>query len=55
MDQIYLGSGYKTNHDIGISLTVGMGFKKDKIQFDYAYVPYGGLGSAHRVSFGMKF
>ncbi len=31
------------------------GFKKDKIQFDYAYVPYGELGSTHRVSFGMKF
>lgn len=54
-DIIALRTGYKTNQDIGAGITVGMGFKKDKIQFDYAYVPYGDLGSTHRVSFGMKF
>ncbi len=54
-DIIALRAGYKTNQDIRAGFTVGMGFKKDKIQFDYAYVPYGDLGSTHRVSFGMKF
>jgi len=54
-DIIALRAGYKTNQDIGAGFTVGMGFKKDKIQFDYAYVPYGDLGSTHRVSLGMRF
>ena len=54
-DIIALRAGYKSNEDIGTDLTIGIGFKKDKIQFDYAYVPYGELGSTHRVSFGMRF
>lgn len=52
---IALRAGYKTNQDIGAGFTAGIGFKKDRIQFDYAYVPYGELGGAHRVSLGMKF
>ena len=54
-DIIALRAGYKTNQDIGAGFTAGIGFKKDKIQLDYAYVPYGELGSTHRVSFGMRF
>lgn len=54
-DIIALRAGYKSNEDIGAGITAGIGFKRDKIQLDYAYVPYGDLGSTHRVSFGMKF
>ncbi len=54
-DGIALRAGYKTNQDIGQGLTAGLGFKKGKIQFDYAYVPYGDLGDTHKVSLGMSF
>lgn len=54
-DGIALRVGYKTNQDIGEGLTAGLGFKKGKIQFDYAYVPYGELGDTHKVSLGMSF
>jgi len=50
-----LRAGYKTNQDIGSGLTAGLGFKAGKVQLDYAYVPYGDLGSTHRISLGMKF
>ncbi|KKL20717.1 hypothetical protein LCGC14_2452660 [marine sediment metagenome] len=52
-DGLALRAGYKTNQDIGEGLTAGLGFKKGKIRFDYAYVPYGELGSTHRISLGM--
>lgn len=54
-DGIALRAGYKTNQDIGQGFTAGLGFKKSKIQFDYAYVPYGDLGGTHKVSLGMSF
>lgn len=54
-DGIALRAGYKTNQDIGEGLTAGLGFKKGKIQFDYAYVPYGDLGSTHRISLEIDF
>jgi hypothetical protein len=54
-DGIALRAGYKTNQDIGQGLTAGLGFRKGKIQFDYAYVPYGELGDTHKVSLGMSF
>lgn len=54
-DGIALRVGYKTNQDIGSGLTAGLGFKGGKIEFDYAYVPYGDLGNIHKVSVGMSF
>ncbi len=52
---IALRGGYKTNQDIGPGWSVGLGFKFQRIRLDYAYVPYGGLGSTHRASLGMNF
>lgn len=52
-DGIALRAGYKTNQDIGQGFTAGLGFKKGKIQFDYAYVPYGELGDTHKISVGI--
>lgn len=50
-----LRAGYKTNQDIGEGITAGVGFKMERTRVDYAYVPYGDLGSTHRISFGIKF
>ena len=50
-----LRAGYKTNQDIGQGLTAGIGYKFGRICLDYAYVPYGDLGDAHRISLGIKF
>ena len=37
-------------------LTAGLGVKIDKsLMFDYAYVPYGDLGTSHRISLTYKF
>jgi len=54
-NSIVLRVGYKTNQDIGTGLTAGLGFKTGKVQLDYAYVPYGDLGNAHRISLRMRF
>jgi len=52
-------AGYKTDFiqdiDILSGLSVGMGFKWKNYQVDYAFVPYGDLGSTHRVSLLAKF
>ena len=47
--------GYKTNQDAGEGITAGLGLKMGKVSLDYAYVPYGDLGSTHRISLGIKF
>lgn len=47
--------GYKTNQDIGIAITAGIGLKISKTSIDYAYVPYGDLGSTHRISLVIRF
>ncbi len=50
-----LRTGYRTNQDSGPGYTAGMGFKTSSFRLDYAYVPYGDLGSTHRVSMGIGF
>lgn len=47
--------GYKTNQDVGEGITAGIGLKMAKVSLDYAYVPYGDLGSTQRISLGIKF
>lgn len=47
--------GYKTNQNIGIGITAGIGLKISKTSIDYAYVPYGDLGSTHRISLVIRF
>jgi len=36
-------------------ITAGIGFKYQNYIIDYVFVPYGQLGSTHRISFSMKF
>ena len=54
-DTLALRAGYKTNQDAGEGITAGIGLKMAKVSLDYAYVPYGDLGSTQRISLGIKF
>lgn len=47
--------GYRSNRSIGSGITAGLGIHKGKVRFDYAYVPYGELGTTQRVSLSFKF
>lgn len=42
--------GFTTNNSAGLGLTTGVGYFHDGFSFDYAFVPFGGLGNAHRLS-----
>ncbi len=49
-------SGYKTGSDLGAfsGMRAGLGFEFQKMDFDYAFAPYGELGNSHRVSLLLK-
>lgn len=51
----YFRAGYSSINDAGSGLTGGTGFRFLKYKLDYAYVPYGDLGSSHRISFNINF
>ncbi len=56
----FLRAGYQLPlSDTGIpgltGLTAGLGLNLSSFSFDYAYLPYGDLGSSHRVSVGYNF
>jgi hypothetical protein len=52
-----MGYNSQTQGDIsGVTgLSFGMGFGFKKISFDYAFLPYGGVGLTHRISLSLKF
>lgn len=52
---IALRAGYKTNTDIGEGFSTGMGVKISGYSIDYAFVPYGKIGEAHRLSMLLRF
>ena len=54
-DALALRAGYKTNQDQGEGWSAGLGFKFGRNDLDYAYVPYGDLGTTHRISWRMTF
>ncbi len=47
--------GFTTNNDAGIGITTGVGWTHDDLAFDYAFVPFGDLGNAHRISVTWKW
>jgi hypothetical protein len=56
----FLRVGYQgalTDNQIGglTGLTAGAGLKLGTVSLDYAFVPYGDLGTSHRVSLGYEF
>lgn len=48
-------AGYRSDRSIGSGITAGLGFQKGRVRVDYAYVPYGELGDAQRVSLHFEF
>lgn len=42
--------GYSSRNDAGLGVTIGAGYRHEDYSFDYAFAPYGSLGTAHRLS-----
>lgn len=47
--------GFTTRNDAGLGVTFGLGWVGRKLGADYAFVPLGSLGSAHRISFTLRW
>ncbi|MBU1704646.1 MAG: PorV/PorQ family protein, partial [Nanoarchaeota archaeon] len=56
-DTFFVRLGYNTKNErnAGGNYGGGIGLKFSMMQLDYAYVPYGDLGVAHRLSLGFEF
>ncbi|MBN1622695.1 MAG: hypothetical protein JW871_08905, partial [Endomicrobiales bacterium] len=62
VDVLILRLGYKysmEDMELGefpnVNITGGIGLNINKISLDYAWMPYGDIGTAHRISFTLKF
>lgn len=42
--------GFASKNSAGVGITAGVGLNLEQLAFSYAFVPYGELGSSHRVS-----
>lgn len=47
--------GFDSRNDAGPGLTAGLGVGGKRLWADYAFVPFGALGSAHRVSVTLRW
>lgn len=47
--------GFTTRNSAGMSITAGVGLIFDQLAFAYAFVPFGELGYAHRVSVSWRW
>jgi len=47
--------GYSTRNQAGLGVTAGMGYRHKIFGVDYAFAPYGNLGSVHRISLTIKW
>lgn len=54
-DQFAIRAGFTTRQDAGVGLSFGLGWKGPKLGADYAFVPMGELGTAHRISFTLRW
>lgn len=54
-DMIALRTGYNSGYDIDDGFTFGVGLKYEDFGFDYAFIPSGEFGDAHRFSLNLKF
>lgn len=50
-------AGWRTGQSDGAGpgFAAGVGFKMNDISFDYAFMPYGDLGNAHKLTLAFKF
>ncbi|MFH2203170.1 MAG: PorV/PorQ family protein [Elusimicrobiota bacterium] len=47
--------GFGTRNDAGPGISIGFGTRLRDFLFDYAFVPFGELGDAHRISIGHQW
>ncbi|TBR20456.1 PorV/PorQ family protein [bacterium] len=47
--------GYSSRNDAGTGIAIGLGWVSGMFHIDYAFVPLGELGSAHRLSLGLRW
>ncbi len=47
--------GFTNKHDSGPGVTAGAGYRQKDYRVDYAFVPYGSLGYAHRISASLRW
>lgn len=50
-----LRAGWSTENDLDDGLTAGFGMDFSFLHFDYAFVPYGGLGNTHRMTLTFRY
>jgi hypothetical protein len=48
-EAVALRLGWNGQNDAGYGVTVGAGITWKNLRLDYAFVPYGALGDAHRI------
>jgi hypothetical protein len=54
-DVLPVRMGFNTRNAAGPGVTAGLGWVHKNFGFDYAFVPYGDLGSAHRISVSWRW
>ena len=54
-EQFAVRAGFTTRQDAGLGLSFGLGWKGRRLGADYAFVPMGELGAAHRISFTLRW
>jgi len=54
-EQFAVRAGFTTRQDAGLGLSFGLGWVGRKVGADYAFVPLGELGNAHRLSFTLRW
>lgn len=47
--------GFNSRNDAGTGISMGLGWSNGKFRVDYAFVPLGDLGTAHRLSLGLRW
>lgn len=56
-DSVFVRAGYKSGGDEGAGpgIAFGLGIGNPNLKFDYAFTPFGDLGSVHRISLSARF
>lgn len=54
-EQFAVRAGFTTRQEAGLGLVFGLGWTGPKVGADYALVPMGDLGNAHRISFTLRW
>jgi len=52
---VALRAGYDSRNDLGPGYSLGLGFRYEDLEIDYAFVPFDHVGDAHRVSLTYSF